>query len=464
MNSNRTPTDDLAATAVVSHFRREVAEAQLRWRAPKLAPRPMDGRVRSARWPGAALAVLVVCVVAVGLVFGGLARGGPGSSASASQSETQSPSPAMSASPAPIPSPNPSTSVTPSPTASPHFLSYGQVGFHGASGWMVGASTLSITRDGGRTWAEMALPSGVISSRVVAVETAPGRPVWLAMLEGAGVRLYRWAVGGAAWSAVYLDPAIPATEGPIQATTITAGPGRLVTVAATVGIGTSAADESLFVSTDDGAAFVRHLPTSGNAHTYWHSVTFVDAKSGVVAVGPGTSPGVALIHTTDGGTTWSDTRVSGLPSVGYYYLGMPAIVGSDIVVTATTWTQDGTDSSTYILVSHDRGATFAVSGAALPVGNDPGPVTTTLGGVTWVSASPSPSGTDSIFETSDAGKTWTSVTPTGLPVGGWEIFLTGPSSAVAMVVENGCAGFKTGCWSRSYLMGTTDGGRTWTNL
>ncbi len=67
-------------------------------------------------------------------------------------------------------------------------------------------------------------------------------------------------------------------------------------------------------------------------------------------------------------------------------------------------------------------------------------------------------------ETIDGGKTWTDVTATGLPINVTAFDLTGPTSATAIVVDSGCAGFKTDCWYRNYLVATTDGGRTWTHL
>jgi photosystem II stability/assembly factor-like uncharacterized protein len=64
-----------------------------------------------------------------------------------------------------------------------------------------------------------------------------------------------------------------------------------------------------------------------------------------------------------------------------------------------------------------------------------------------------------IRESTDGGVTWTSVTTSNLPIVALD--LTSPTSATGVAVDSGCAGFKTNCWSNTYLVFTTDGGRTW---
>jgi photosystem II stability/assembly factor-like uncharacterized protein len=107
------------------------------------------------------------------------------------------------------------------------------------------------------------------------------------------------------------------------------------------------------------------------------------------------------------------------------------------------------------LVSHDGGATFRPQGVAVPGGEATG----SLGPITWAAT-----GGGIIQETTDGGQTWTAVTATGLPINVTTFDLTDPTSATAVVVDSGCAGFKTDCWYRYYLVATTDGGRTWTHL
>jgi photosystem II stability/assembly factor-like uncharacterized protein len=111
-----------------------------------------------------------------------------------------------------------------------------------------------------------------------------------------------------------------------------------------------------------------------------------------------------------------------------------------------------------LLVSHDGGATFDPMGVPIPSGGNASAVAA-LGSITWVST-----GGGIIQETTDGGQTWTAVTAAGLPINVSSLDLTGPTSATAVVVDSGCAGFKTDCWYRNYLVATTDGGRTWTHL
>jgi hypothetical protein len=111
------------------------------------------------------------------------------------------------------------------------------------------------------------------------------------------------------------------------------------------------------------------------------------------------------------------------------------------------------------LVSHDGKASFDPQGVAIPAAANPIGAVGSLGPITWVSTGGGP-----LQETTDGGRTWTAVAATGLPVNVAVLDLTGPTSATAVVVDSGCAGFKTDCWYRDYLVATSDGGRTWTHL
>jgi photosystem II stability/assembly factor-like uncharacterized protein len=348
------------------------------------------------------------------------------------------------------------------PAGSPSPYLTGSVGFSGSAAWVVSDGSLLMSLDGGRSWSAVHLPAGLAPSAVVAVSVAAGRPVLLATLESNGVRLYRKSDSDSGWLSTLLVPSWTAADGvsgqPIETVLISPGPGGLVTVALTIGIGTSAAAESLFVSTDDGKSFAEHKPKAGVASAYWHSITFVSPKLGVVGAGPATQAAVFLLYTSNGGLNWAEASIAGLPTVDHLSLGRPAIVGPDIEVPMTTWPDNGSASFS-MLVSHDGGATFATMGTALPVGTDIDPVTDTLGQVTWAMSSVA----GLIYETDDGARTWTSVAPAGLPLAN-EIHLTGPTSATAVVWEGGCTGVKTGCWQRNYLVATSDGGRTWTRL
>jgi photosystem II stability/assembly factor-like uncharacterized protein len=111
------------------------------------------------------------------------------------------------------------------------------------------------------------------------------------------------------------------------------------------------------------------------------------------------------------------------------------------------------------LVSHDGGASFNPQGVGIPAAANPIGAVGSLGQNIWVSTGGGP-----LQETTDGGRTWTSVMQSGLPVNVSVLDLTSPTSATAVAIDSGCAGFKTNCWYRNYLVATTDGGRTWSHL
>ncbi len=432
MKGDRTLSEEEAIAAVRGYFEQELREAGAR----RVAPMRTARRPRSASRGIASLAMLAIVVVVAAMA---LRIGAFGVVVSPMASDTAAPS-----TPASPSASGPQTRDLP-----------GLVSFFGSSAWMLLDSGLSVSDDAGRTWRTLDLPSGVASSAVGVVAMAPGRPVWLAVHSGDGYRLYRKANGAAAWSSVLLTPSwalLPSTSGTADMVKVTPGPGGLVTVAETMSGGSTSAVTSLFVSTDDGKSFTEHPPRSGSvANMYWDSVTLVTPQTGVVIAGPSTYPHVFL-HTSDGGTTWSESRVSGLPAAPNYTPGTPMLIGSDIQVPVTICGADCNTSTFVLLVSHDGGATFSPQGVAVPAGGNSG----SLGPITWVWT-----GGGILQETTDGGQTWTAITAVGLPINVSSLDLTSPSSATAVIVDSGCAGFKTDCLYRNYLVGTTDGGRTW---
>jgi photosystem II stability/assembly factor-like uncharacterized protein len=268
-------------------------------------------------------------------------------------------------------------------------------------------------------------------------------------------------VDARSWSNALLTPHWTGpTEigGPPNILRIAPGPAGLVAVAVTIAIGTAAAENRLFLSTDDGRTFVERA--AAGAQEYWHALAFTTEKLGVLTEGAGTGEAVSALHTTDGGATWAASSVPAA-TAGFVNYGALAVEGSDLVLPVTTWDHNdgGNPHATFrLLVSHDGGASFQPAGDAVSVGGDIGPETATLGSTTWVVASEPMV----IYETGDAGRTWTAETPVGLRGGVSGVTLTGPSSALAVVVDSSCAGFKSGCTTATWIVRTTDGGRTWT--
>lgn len=438
-----------------------------RWYAASFQSRPIpsdellarDQRPRGRRptVPNLAAAVVVVAVVAGIAGVGAWAQFRAASGPSAPRPvATASGAGSLAPSLRPSPSARPSASG-PLPGDLP-----APVTFSGSSAWMLLDSGVSLSNDGGRTWTTVAFPSGVASSKVAAVATAPGRPLWLAVGSGGGYRLYRQPNTGSAWSSVLLTPSwgsLPGANGPADMVKVTPGPGSVVSVAETMSGGMTSAVTSLFVSSDDGKSFVQHPPRSGSGATtmYWASITFSSAARALLINGPDTYPH-DFFYTTDGGATWSVSTVTGLPEAPNYQPDPPLLMGSDILVPVTICGADCGTTTYLLLVSHDGGATLNPMGAPIPSGGNAYRAVATLGSTVWVVVG------DAFVESSDGGKTWTAVSATGLPVGAVSIALTGPNSATVVIGESGCNGFKTDCWSSRYLVATTDGGRTWTHL
>jgi len=378
--------------------------------------------------------------------------------------------PATTASGTPSTSPNPSASLTAAPMPSgpqPGYLA-GSVQLSGSSALMTLDGGLKRSDDTGRTWTDVPYPAGVTYDQPILTATAPDRPIWLAVPSGDGYRVYRKPEVSAAWSSVLLTPtaALLRTAGNVVWMQIYPGPGHMVTVQALL------ADSSavFFVSSDDGASFVqRQSPASSLMDMAWDWPTFTTLDSGVAIELTGQVESAhPFLHTSNGGKTWSDAKITGLAGLNSYRLGQPRLAGSDIEVPIDTG-NDGKTSRFFLLISHDGGATFSPLG--VPVDYEPTLRVTwglntwhvafdTLGSVTWWAAD------GGIIEvTADGGQTWTAVKAEGLPNGFntfAELAVTGPTSATAIVIADGQTGNVS--WSKEHLMTTTDGGRTWARV
>lgn len=359
------------------------------------------------------------------------------------------------------------SSATASPDAVPpsaHLLS-GLLGFSGTSAWLLSTGGLSTSDDGGRTWNVQRLPDGTELSAIAAIARAPGRRIWLAVAVEAGIEVYSKGAAATSWSSTLLVPSWPSQAvggGPPNSVVIAPGPGGLVALAATIAPSGAGPFSTVFISTDDGETFVQHpAPPGSAANAVWSHAAFVTAQSGFVVAGESADQ---LIFTTDSGATWSKTSTTTLPPAGSYFFGEPILAGSDIELplTGLTTGRDGKAGATFaLLVSHDGGATFG-GPLGQPVSLDvyARPATASLGTATWVA----PYTGSRIYQTTDEGRTWVTVPAAGLPSGVAGMALTGPGSATALIGVTGCPGFVTDCWSRAYLVGTSDGGRTWTPL
>ena len=349
------------------------------------------------------------------------------------------------------------SSSSPPPILS-HALA-GRFGSSGASLWVLSESGLSTSDDGGLHWSAQILPNNLTAAAIADVAEVPGRALWVAAPNDSGIHLFRLADSASTWTSSLLAPTWPAragAAGPADAVAITPGPGSLVTVTATIPNGTDGAFSSLFTSTDDGATFVEHAASPNSAaNVAWKHVLFASAQSGILVAG---ADAATLLHSSDGGTSWSPVSLKGLAAATSYYLGNPVVVGSDVELPAINLPSNGAGASLSLLISHDGGLTFEVpAGSALDLGSAVNPVIAARDTVTWVV----PSSGGRVYETRDGGRSWAIVAGDGLPDGVSIVTLTGPSSAVALVGVIGCPGFVPNCWTDAYVVMTSDGGRTW---
>jgi photosystem II stability/assembly factor-like uncharacterized protein len=350
-------------------------------------------------------------------------------------------------------------SPTTAPTVPGHQIA-GRFGSTGSALWLVSEAGLSTSDDGGLHWQTHSLPAGVTASAIADAAWVPERRLWIAVPSDEGVHLYGMAMGSSSWSDKLLIPTWPSeagAAGPAGSVEITPGPGGLLTVAATVPGGTDVAFSSLFLSTDDGQTFVEHPASPGSpANVTWNQLVFADPQSGVVVGGTSRN---TLLHTSDGGTSWTEVSATGAPTSGSYYLGNPVVVDADIEVPLIALPSNGKGVTLSLLLSHDGGATFAGStGSPLDLGTAVNPALASYGKILW--AAPAVGG--QVYETADEGRTWTSVAAASLPSGVSILVLTSATSATALIGLIGCQGFVPNCWTSAYLVDTTDGGRTWT--
>jgi hypothetical protein len=451
MKSDRSPSGGDAVAAVRANFEQEMEEAGSRLPPPRrVAPaaRALPKRAASL----AALAIVVVLAASAIRV----AILAPGASAS------------------PVASPA-AHSPAQGPSASGPLAQDlpGYPRFSGSSGWAGMIRGLMWSNDTGRSWAEVGYPAGVDSDQVIALASAQGRPLWLAVRSDDGFRLYRKADVATPWSSVLVtvSAAVLRSRGQALFPRITPGPGRMLVVSELILDGHSV----LFVSDDDGQSFVQlGSPAVSQIDMAWAWWAFTTPDSGVAVEMSAGHPDSAhpFLHTTDGGSSWVPANVVGLPPAGSYKIGTPRLIGSDVEVPIRSCGSTcATNPNQFfsLLVSHDGGATFNPLGVptAYDVSLTPSwgngswgaPPFDTRGSSTWVST-----GGGIIEETTDGGQTWTSVKPAGLPADFTsfdQLVLTGASSATAVVIYSGPNNAPPG---GAYLVETTDGGRTWTRV
>ena len=317
-----------------------------------------------------------------------------------------------------------------------------------------------MTVDGGTNWTRLALPHGVRPGRVATVTARAGQGVWLTVPHGRGVHLYSHALATASrWHRVSLTPHPQwsmTEEGPPNESAVVLGPGPLVSAIIGWGLSMSTGQQQLFVSADDGATFRREpLPDT----LIPGSFAALDEHRSVVVTGPSTLPDT-VSRTSDDGAHWTTVT---MPRLAGRWPSAPTVAAVDVdhgvVRLPVELTHRGGAVDEIIEHSSDHGSTFTATRplhipASLSAG-DPQPAL--AGRLIWLPER------GRLYESRDGGRSWRTVR-TATRYEPESIGLIDEQHAIGVVSQNGCRGYKTDCYSRHFLVRTSDAGRTWQPL
>jgi len=294
---------------------------------------------------------------------------------------------------------------------------------------------------------------------ITTITAAAGRGLWLAAWRRPAIDVYHQGLGLTGWSHRTLVPSLPSSLGFLgrqpPGVSITLAPANLVTMVADWGITSTAHYSTLFISSDDGTTFAQHPTHIG---LFVSSDTFLSPQRGIIVAGPVNND---LYRTADGGASWVPVTIPGLPSgsaVSYVSYGTPGASGTQLLLPVIVTRSDGAQALS-IYRSTDAGAAFAGPTGPplnLPASLSAGDVSPAIAGtVIWLPAR------GRIYQTINAGMTWTTVMTAQ---SAYPISLISSSQAIGTATDSGCRSFKTDCYNYSYLIATTDGGRSWRTL
>ncbi len=213
----------------------------------------------------------------------------------------------------------------------------GPVGQAGWAAWRVTSQGLSLSSDGGRHFAQVALPSAVAPANVLAVAHAGGGAMWLgAAGRGRSVTVYALDPKTGSWTAgTLLTPSWPTGLGVAASmapsrVAITPGQANQVVVVTQLVLTHSVGITRIFVSDDGGTTFVqRVLPATSDLNTPWSS-TQLSGAGGVAVIGDRMDQ---VVHTGDAGSTWSASTLSGVS--GDYVAGPAIFAGTTVYLPVT---------------------------------------------------------------------------------------------------------------------------------
>jgi hypothetical protein len=350
------------------------------------------------------------------------------------------------------------------PAASSAPAGQGSRGQFGWAAWRVTGQGLSLSSDGGRHFAPVPLPASAAPADVVAVAHRAGGATWLGVAgPGRSVTVYTRDPATGRWSAgTKLTPAWPHSLGaaaslPPSRVAITPGKAHQVLVTIQLVLSHSVAITRNFVSNDGGARYVqRVLPATSDLNAPWWSAV-LSGEHGVAVLGDRMDQ---VVHTADGGSTWSASALSG---IGGDYVAGPAIFAGSTVYLPVTEAGASGRGAFVLLRSTDGGATFTAGGdQTVRFGGpfDPAPAPLSAAAGAWWLVPPT-GGT--VYRSLDGGRSW-SKAPAPLPPGVISIGAGGARNATVTIQQNRCAHGKSGCTSKQFLETTSDAGASWTRL
>ncbi|MDQ1727592.1 MAG: repeat-like domain, partial [Frankiaceae bacterium] len=333
----------------------------------------------------------------------------------------------------------------------------GEVALNRWGVWWVSTDKLSVSYDGGRTWAVFPPPPGIPADSV-AVTVRRDHTVWVASGQGGAVHVFRRAEGAGAWTPVDLPPRLKQDQWNSKGFSgaFAEGADGTFGILVTAHLSMNTVESALYTSADGGRTFASPVRADGRMDSFGIATTpaLLSPTDAVAVTGPGM---VGVAYTTDTGKTWTRSRVEGLPQgLRTDFKGLDVVDGHLELVGETADAQ-AENVSYRLFESRDGGRTFQP--AAAPVDGD-WQRGASLGSTRWIV----PYAGGSVRVSADSGVTWTMVDAPSLPRGTGSVALTSATAATAVVAAEGCETFKNNCWRRTTLYATTDGGHTWAPL
>jgi photosystem II stability/assembly factor-like uncharacterized protein len=340
-------------------------------------------------------------------------------------------------------------------------------------GVVIGPMGVSVTDDAGTYWRRISPPSmrrdPVLLGHTFGVAAVGSERVWLLVSAngGYGTRLVYTRDAGRSWRTTPLVPGpdgkpqsfLPGDANPTAPTFMNASDGWLV-----ASLAPNYLSDGLFRTRDGGAhwSFVARTPFQG-------SVEFTSPREGWAITAPTwtnartvRAAGGVLYHSTDGGRSWRRIALPGTSRRrAHLSFALPTFFGPTDAVLPGRLESTGNGEQVVVYVTHDDGLNWqrrrtprndAIS--RYQQGFFSVPFTATSASEWFMGAG------SILYTTTDAGRTWKTVLP-GLPkpMVGIDHLYTANASTLWAQAHSHSRDFYP-----SYLLRSTDGGRTWKAL